>query len=178
MRNLIFQELQTKRLILRNLKDTDLIHQYKYLRNKKNFPYADYKVVNSIEEVNPFFERMYKDDLKTSLFWMIALKKNDKPIGTLSAWNVDFENNSIELGYSLYPFARGKGYMQEALVEVISFLHTVNKFNVFDIWTNKDNASSMRLARRLGFVFQGYEQEKSKNSDEIITYATYRLTKY
>lgn len=178
MSNLIYKELETERLILRYPKKEDYPYEFDYLKDKSNFTYADYKVAKSMKDVEEFFERMLRDHLDTSLFWVICKKETDEPIGTISAWNVDFEKNSIEFGYSIYPKQRGFGYMTEAIKEVLRFCHEELKFTVFDVWTHKDNIESIRLARRLGFVFQGYVEEPAKHTDEIIKYATYQLVKF
>lgn len=178
MTKLTYKELETTRLILRFPRQTDYLYEFEYLRDKNQFPYADYKIAKTMEDVDLFFNRMLKDHLITSLFWMICIKETDEPIGSISAWNVDFDKNSIEFGYSIYPKWRGKGLMTEAISEVIRFCHEDLRFTLFDIWTHKDNTESIRLARRLGFIFKGYMEEQAKNSDEMIQYATYQLEKY
>lgn len=178
MRKLIYDDIYTERLTLRYPNHSDYSHQFKFLSDKSNFPYADYPVIEKEEEVKYFFAKMLKNQEESSLFWMICLKKEDIPIGTISAWNVDFDQNSIEFGYSIYPEYRRKGYMQEALRSVIDYCYNKLAFNVFDIWTHKDNISSIRLARKLGFIFEGYVTEKAKNSEGDIVYATYKLIKY
>ncbi|XFA98788.1 GNAT family N-acetyltransferase [Candidatus Izemoplasma sp. B36] len=173
-----YQTIETERLVLRYPKRSDYSYQFKYLSKKDNFPYADYAITKKKDDVKIFFNRMLKDQEVTSLFWMICLKEGDIPIGTISAWNVDFDQNSIEFGYSLYPEHRGKGYMKETLSSIIDYCYFVCGFNIFDIWTHKKNTVSIRLARRLGFKFGGYVTEKAKNEAGNIIYATYRLEKY
>lgn len=175
---LTYKTLETERLVLRLPKALDFKYQYEYLKDKKNFPFADYKIAKNMNDVQEFFDKMFQHHLETSLFWMICDKISDEPLGTISAWNADFELNSIEFGYSIYPKNRGKGYMVEAIKEVMRYCNEELKFTVFDIWTHKENLGSIRLARRLGFHFQGFVDEPAKHSDEIITYATYSLEKY
>ncbi len=177
MGKLKYKELNTKRLILRAPKPSDYEHQFNYLKNPKNFEFADYKVAETKADVEVFFKRMFKDHLETSLFWMICDKKSDKPVGTLSAWNVDYEVNSIEFGYTIYPEHRGKGYMYEVLNKTIDFCYEELGFTVFDIWTDKNNKPSLGLAIKLGFKFSGFVDEAAKNTDTTITYATYQLKK-
>ena len=67
--------------------------------------------------------------------------------------------------------------MIEVLKELIDYCHITLKFTLFDIWTHKDNVSSIRLARRLGFKFKGYVVESAHNFDGDIEYATYQLVR-
>lgn len=175
MSKLNYKELNSKRLFLRMFKETDYSYQYDYLSNPANYPFADLKIAESKKDINEFFEKMLKEHLETSLFWMIINKETNKPIGTLSAWNVNWEELTIEFGYSLYPQYRGFGYMKEAIETAIDFLRKENGFQVFDIWTDKGNAPSIKLAEELGFFFEGYVVEKAQNTDKEIVYATYRL---
>ncbi|MCK4552330.1 MAG: GNAT family N-acetyltransferase [Tenericutes bacterium] len=177
MNKLIYKDIETKRLILRYPKKSDYSYQFEFLSDKSNFPYADFKIIKNINELDQFFQNKFKGFLETSLFWMICDRKTDIPVGTVSAWNIDYGQNSIEFGFSLYPEHHGKGFMIEVLEELIEYCHTTLKFTLFDIWTHKDNIPSIRLARRLGFKFMGYVVESAQNSDGNIEYATYQLVK-
>lgn len=171
-----YQEIETKRLLLRKPMKSDYIFQFNYQKDPANYPFADILTCRTMEEIEAFFNRMM-EGIKTrdSLFWMIEHKKNSVPLGTISAWNIDVDKNSIEFGYSLYPNARGNGYMFETIKAVIEYCHTNLGFTVFDIWTNKDNYSSIKLAKNLGFVFTGFVEEQAKHTDTNIVYATYQI---
>lgn len=167
-------DLLTQRLHLRKPKVSDYLFQFDFLSKKDHFPYADYKVAESIQDVEDYFNRIMSYQMKSSLTWMICDRNDDLPMGTISAWNMDYEKNSIEFGYSLYPQHRGHGYMQEALQCVIDFCVDELHFTVLDIWTHKDNLASIALAKRLGFQFKGYIDEEAKFSKDKITYAMYQ----
>lgn len=175
MSRLRFRDIETEHLRLRLPRLSDYEYQFAFLKNKDNFPFADYAVANHPDDVARFFQKSFRGYLRTSLFWMIALKSSDEPIGTVAAWNVDWEAMSIEFGYSLYPKHRHLGYMREAIEAVLLYLYKEIGFRTFDIWTDKENQASINLALSLGFAFQGYVVEKAKNSPGSITYATYRL---
>lgn len=175
MSKLIYKELLTERLVLRYPKKSDYQAEFEFLSNKDNFPYADYFIAKHMDDVRSYFQRMLKNQLDTSLFWMISLKDTLEPIGTLSAWNVDFSEMTIEFGYSLFPKYRGKGYMQEAIKVAISFLKKSNHFYKFDIWTDSNNTESLKLPKKLGFCYTGDCIEKAHYSDQDIIYKTFRL---
>lgn len=175
MPKLKYKELVSERLVLRLPIQEDYEYHYEYLSNPLNYPYADYKIAESKKDISDYFDKMFKEHLSKSLFWMMTDKATNKPVGTLSAWNINWEETTIEFGYSLYPEYRGNGYMKEAIETVITFLKEENNFYVFDIWTDCNNVPSVNLVESLGFVFQGNEIEKAHNSDKNITYSTYRL---
>ncbi len=171
-----YQNLSTDRLILRLPKRSDIKPIYNYQKDKRNYPFADLYSFKNIKEAEDFLDsivlKIKKHDL---LFWVIEDKKNKTPVGTLSAWNIDIEKNSIEFGYHVFPEFRGKGYMVEAIRQAMKYLHHELGFAVFDIWTDKDNIPSIKIAKKLDFKFTGYVEEKAHHSDTIITYATHQL---
>jgi [ribosomal protein S5]-alanine N-acetyltransferase len=174
-RKLVYRELYTKRLILRDVKQSDYQPQLEYLSDKANFPYADYKQLTTFHEVKQFFNKILEYQNKgSSLFWMICLRETDQPIGTVSAWNVDWNRNSIEFGYSIYPAFREHGYMSEALQAVMTYCNETLGFTILDIWTEEHNLPSQKLAEKLGFRFMGYEIEQAKHSPGDIKYAMYK----
>jgi len=173
MDRLVFSELETDHFKLRLPIESDMDDQFEFLMNKEHFPYADYQIATVMADVRVHFDKMMLNHEKTSLFWMIALKESNRPIGSISAWNVDFKRNSIEFGYSLYPAYRGQGYMQEVLAKVMNYCNESLHFTTFVIWTHRDNLASIRLAERMGFDFKGFIDENAHYSDETITYATF-----
>lgn len=174
IRKLIYRELYTPRLILRAVKKSDYQSQFEYLSDRSNFPYADYKELRTFNDVNQYFNKILEYQNKgSSLFWMICLKETDQPIGTVSAWNVDWNRNSIEFGYSIYPAFRERGFMSEALRAVMTYCHETLEFTILDIWTEEHNLPSQKLAKKLGFRFKGYEIEQAKHSLGDIKYAMF-----
>lgn len=173
-----FSELDTERLHLRLPINSDYTHQLDYLKKPENYPFIDHKTVGPLDDINSYFIRMFDGYLETSLLWMICDKNTDVPIGIVSAWNVNKKDMSIELGYSIYPKYRQQGYMKEVLITVITYLNKVLEFNRFDIWTDKQNVSSIRLAKSLAFNFVNYVEyldEEDELNPKTVTYATYRL---
>ena len=175
MSKLKYKELVSKRLILRMPNREDYKYQMDYMNNPLNYPFADYKITKSMDDIEEYFEKMLSEHISNTLFWMVADKKTNEPVGMISAWNTDWKEMTIEFGYSIYPKYRGKGYMKEALEAAIDYIKEENNFYLFDIWTDIHNKSSIRLAESLGFDYQGDKIEKAHNSEKDITYATYRL---
>ena len=129
-----------------------------------------------MEDVNDYFKRMLNSFLDESIYWIISLKDTLEPIGTLSAWNLDLKERTIEFGYSLYPKYRGNGYMIEAVQAAIDFIKNENKIYKFDIWTDSRNKKSLSIPEKLNFKYTGDCIEKAHYSDQNIIYKTYRLT--
>ena len=84
-------------------------------------------------------------------------------IGTICFWNLSADRRSAELGFELHPDHQGKGYMDEAMKEVIGFAFR-SGFTCLDAYTHKDNLASTKLLLKHGFV----HDEKRKDPDNMI----------
>jgi RimJ/RimL family protein N-acetyltransferase len=63
--------------------------------------------------------------------------------------------NEVNVGYYLFPSARGKGYASRAVELLLLHLGSETEYTVATVLIHPDNEQSLRLARRLGFVARG-----------------------
>ena len=83
-------------------------------------------------------------------------------VGTeLVGW-VDFDlehdwlqPGEVNVGYYLFPGARGKGYASRAVELLLGHLREHTEHTTATLVIRRENVQSLRLARRLGFVQQG-----------------------
>ena len=61
----------------------------------------------------------------------------------------------VNVGYYLFPAARGKGYASRAVELLLLQLSRATPHTVATLVIDPENDSSLRLARRLGFVEKG-----------------------
>jgi RimJ/RimL family protein N-acetyltransferase len=61
----------------------------------------------------------------------------------------------VNVGYYLFPAARGKGYASRAVELLLLHLRRATQHTVATLAIDPENGSSLRLARRLGFVERG-----------------------
>jgi RimJ/RimL family protein N-acetyltransferase len=85
--------------------------------------------------------------------------------GDLVGW-VDYdldhewlEPGEVNVGYYLFPDARGKGYASRAVELLLHYLSRHTRHSVATLVIHPENTRSLELARRLGFVQRG-EMEK------------------
>lgn len=81
--------------------------------------------------------------------------------GELVGW-VDYDLDrdwlrpgEVNVGYYLFPGARGKGYASRAVELLLVHLRRETVHTVATLLINRDNDRSLRLARRLGFEAKG-----------------------
>ena len=61
----------------------------------------------------------------------------------------------VNVGYYLFPAARGKGYASRAVELLLLHLGNETEHEVATLLIDPENARSLRLARRLGFEARG-----------------------
>lgn len=122
-----------------------------------------------------FLERQYKRGNYAD--WGITLKEENTFIGTVGFADIDFNNNIGELGYVLNPLYQGRGYMSEAVNEILKMAFTVLEFDKVVLRIMEENNASIRFAKRNGFSLEriGDTPLLVKGEERIIHY--YSLTK-
>lgn len=148
--------LKTDRLILRLWKETDLDDFFEYasvpnVGEMAGWPHhADKEVSKNI----------LKNFIDNGDVYAIILKENKKVIGSLGVHNKtmdpDFKADAQrEIGYVLSKEYWGRGFMPEAVKEVIKY--AFEKLRVDVLWCGhfSENMQSKRVVEKCGFVFYG-----------------------
>jgi len=163
-----FTILTTERLVLRQLEMSDdkalfsLRADEGVYRYIPNLPHASIDVTR--EAIRKIHEGMAKND---SMFWVISLKNDPRLIGTICFWNMVPEESKAEVGYLLHPAFHGKGFMHEALSEVLTFGFRIMGLKTVVAFTHRENIGSIRLLEKNGFLRREDLPEDSEN-EEIV----------
>ena len=155
--------LDTTRLLLRQLKETDVSAIYSLRSNEQVNQFIDRPTAKDPEEARAFIQKITENE---SYYWGITLKENGKMIGTICFWNLSADRKSAELGYELHPDYQGKGYMDEAIKEVIGFAFR-SGFTILEAYTQRDNLASTKLLLKHGFVHDE-ERKDPENPYQMI----------
>jgi ribosomal-protein-alanine N-acetyltransferase len=122
------------------------------------------------------FKEMHEKGMEThrvSLFFFLLIEKNtNEPIGECGFHTWNRTHRRAELYYTLRDDAyMRKGFMTEALNEVIKYGFANMELNRIEALIDKLNIPSLKLLKRQGFVFEGTMREdyvvddKSEDSD-------------
>ena len=74
---------------------------------------------------------------------------------------------TAELGYTLHPWARGKGYATEAAARMIEHLVADVGVHRIEASTHPRNVASNRVLERLGFTLEGVKRESYWLGDAV-----------
>lgn len=166
-----FVELTSKRLSLRELKESDakvilylrsdaIVNQYIYR--------PEHRQTKSIDNAIKFIQTQQKNlENNVSIVWGITLKDQSELIGTICLWNFSENKKVAEVGYDLKTEFHNKGIMTEALNLVLNFGFNELKIQKIEAFTDCKNENSKRLLTKNGFMLNPSRKDVDNDSNLI-----------
>jgi ribosomal-protein-alanine N-acetyltransferase len=172
-----FPELKTPRLLLRRITAADAPVIFRLRSEEASMRYLDRDPMTSPDEAQTMVTRIDEGlSSNSGLTWGLArVGEESALIGTCGPWRFDAENYRAEIGYSLLPEAWGQGLMSEALAEVCRYCFAELGLHSLEANVNPQNAASIRLLERLGFVREAYFRENYYYRGQFLDSAIYSL---
>ena len=160
-----FPQLETDRLILRELTRDDADVIFPHFANKEVVRYVDANPAASIKDVTDIINwGINLTNNKTGTLWGIFRKEDGYFLGQVN-FIARPDNNftgtvhRAEIGYDLTPHYWGNGYMSEAIRGVIEFIFSSTKINRIEATVHTENNRSLNVLTRLGFQREGILRE-------------------
>ena len=151
--------LETKRLKIRKMIQTDLDSLYKLLSNEQvmrfsvNGPYSREKTEQYLSDTLYYYNKS-----KLSM-WAITEKNDDVLIGICGFMSLNGSNEQFEIAYRILPSFQGNGFATEAAIAVRDYALKC-KVNHFVAFIEKENVSSIKVAEKIGMKFSKEETYK------------------
>lgn len=155
----IFQKIETERLVLRQLTIEDKEFILKHFSDDEVCKYFDQEPFSKMEEAEELIHWYARPDKDPCRRWGIVEKEDNVLIGTCGYHKWDKKNMRVEIGYDLYKDYWGKGYMFEALKELIEYCFEKLKVNRIEALTHLQNDRSINILSRYGFKREGILRE-------------------
>ena len=167
-----FPQLDTERLVLRELTLDDVNVIFPHFANEKVVRYEDSKPAVNVKDVTDIVEwgRNIASS-KTGILWGMFRKSDGSFLGQIN-YVARPDNNFIgtthraEIGYDLTPHYWGTGYISEAIICVIEFIFNSTEINRIEAIVHTENSRSLNVLTRLGFHREGILREYVKWEDE------------
>ena len=171
-----FPDIETKNLLLRRMNHTDINDLFEMRKDSRMNEYTDTKIEKNLDETKAYIHKMNKgiDDNKW-IIWAIEHKQSNKIIGTISIWNINWEQKNGELGFGIIPNYQGQGLMKEALLNVVEYGFDVMQLKTLDAYTEENNLKSMKLLERCKFVNINRVDDEGYYSSRVYHMIVYRL---
>ncbi len=160
--------IDAARIRLRWMFEADIDSLYTIFSNAEVMRYWSTPPIPDREAAVAILNKVHDGFMKrTELKWGIAQLADDAVIGTVTLYNLSFENRRAEMGYALGRAHWGQGYMQEALNAVLEFAFDVLDLHRIEADVDPRNAPSIRTLERLGFQREGFLRERWQVDGEI-----------
>lgn len=158
-------ERETKRLYLRPIEEADAADIFAYYSLESVTRYLTFPPHQDIDQTLYVLKACYLPYLKRQepQTWAIVLKENEKVIGHLNFHTP--EEDSAQVGYVLHPTYWGKGYMKEALNELLYVGFTKLKLRRVSAYYTREHPTSGKLLDACGFKKEGILRKYMKLSD-------------
>ena len=143
-------ELWTEHLILRRYRPDDAEQLYEYFGSDPEMyqysgwnPYATLEMAR--ETVRRFIDS-YKEEHTYS--WVMDANGDDVVAGTIGAY--DYQDNQVEVGFSVAQSWQGRGFATEALKAVLEYLTENEGIACVTAWCAAENISSRKVLEKSG----------------------------
>ncbi len=148
--------LETERLILREIEESDDEFMLDLLNQPSFIKYIGDRNVRSLEEARAFIESRYRQSYRDNGFGLYAveIKDTNTAIGMCGFVRRDSLPDA-DIGFAFLPQFERKGYALEAARAVMEYGREELGLKRVLAITTQDNESSGRLLDKLGFKFDG-----------------------
>lgn len=169
-------ELYTDRLIIRRLEETDAADLFILRSDPDIMRYIPRPLAVSITDVTDFIRRINELTAANELInWGIALKEDNRIIGTIGFVRLSKENHRGEVGYMLQKEQQGQGILREALLRVLDYGFTDLCFHSIAAVVDPANMASIRLLERAGFHKEAHFREDCYYNGQFLDSVHYSL---
>ncbi|MEJ8306346.1 GNAT family protein [Saccharibacillus sacchari] len=172
----VFPRLDTPRLILREAKAEDRDGLFALYADEEVMRYLPLDPFESVEEADDemgWHARIFRE--QTGIRWMIEERDTGAFVGTCGFLGLEREHNRMEIGYDLAREHWGKGLMPEAIRAVLHFGFGPLAANKIEARVDPDNAASIRLMDKLGFVREGLLRQHEFEKGRYVDLAAYAI---
>ena len=174
MKHLGTKELETNRLVLRQMQESDAEGIYNSFINEEKFLYYTNKEKRTFEEEKESLKGIQEKYKSNEYYnWLITLK--DKTIIGYISFNVDNYNESVEFNYAIDEKHQNNGYMTEALQKIKDYALKEMNVNRFYGGCEINNKASQRVMEKCHLSFEGILKKHLKLKDgyhNMLVYAS------
>ena len=164
----MFLPLETERLLLRKVEQTDASFILEFFKNDDATKYMLYHFYH-LDEVQiqmDYYENQYKNE--TGCYWLLQKKTTNESIGVIGLHNISKEHRKGEIGFWVLPQFTGLGYTTEVGRVIVDYCFTALNFNRVEATVETENFASQKVIEKLGFKYEGTFREFEMNNGKFI----------
>ena len=150
--------IDTERLLIRNLKATDLADFHFYRSNPEVTKYQGFDVF-TMDQSSEFIQGQLDNEIGKPGEWVqygIENNKTKQLIGDCAIKLEPYDIRIAEVGITISNTEQRKGYAKEALAGILNFLFAIEDFHRVSEIVDAENLASIQLLKSLGFKQEGH----------------------
>ena len=178
-----FCQLETKRLLLRQLREDDLPHSVKMLDNKRLVEYMNgIPHPYTMDDANWYLnDRRQKTQKGEVCLWAICLRDSNLApgtstyIGNIEVNDIDTENSRGNVGYWIAESQWNNGYASEALAAVFTYVFGNTSIHKLTAYYTTKNVGSGKVMEKCGMKREGLLKQHEKRHGAFLDVALYGI---
>ena len=159
--------LETERLLLRDWKPEEAADMLEFYRDPDIWPRAGGQVFTALDQC----EQCIQDYAAAQETWAVVLKETGQPIGSIFLEDIGRYPGYREMEFVLSGAYHGRGYMTEAVKQVLEYAFETLKLEVVAACHYPDNVQSRQVLEKCGFRYEGTLRRYSKNGKDSVRYS-------
>ena len=173
-----FKNLQSDRLLLRQITAADINEIFELRSNKEVMKYIPRPLCVTQEDAMLHINMIQqKIEINEGINWAITLKNDDKLIGYIGHYRIKWEHFRSEIGYMILPEFNGKGIVTEAIKLLIDYGFNDMKMHSLEGVIDPENTASARVLEKNGFVKEAHFKENEFYDGKFLDTVIYSLVK-
>jgi len=165
----IFPELESERLIYREINSEDVEEIFKIYSDPKVAKYDWFTPINTKDDALSIINH-YKNEFKNKeeITWGVARKSDNKIIGYCSLGSFDDDSIRSEIGYGFNRDEWNKGYATETIKVLVKFGFDVMNFHRIEATVTIGNDASIKALKKANFIQEGIFRERTVMKGEFV----------
>ncbi len=158
----VFPELESERLIFREVNSEDVEDIFKIYSDPKVAKYDWYKPIATKDDALSIINR-YKDEFqdREEITWGLVKKNDNKLIGYCCLGDFDDDSIKSEIGYGFNRNEWNKGYATETIKTLVKFGFEVMGLNRIEGIVTLGNDASVKALKKANFTKEGIVRERT-----------------
>jgi ribosomal-protein-alanine N-acetyltransferase len=173
-----FKNLESDRLLLRQLTNDDVQEVFELRSNPETMKYIPRPMVTNREGALAHI-KMINDKIENNegINWAVTLKGDNKLLGIAGHYRIKWENLRSEIGYMFLPECHGKGIATEVIGLLVKYGFDEMKMHSLEGVIDPRNLASGRVLEKNGFVKEAHFLENEIYNGEFLDTVIYSLLK-
>ncbi|MFX3649375.1 MAG: GNAT family N-acetyltransferase [Paenibacillus sp.] len=173
-----FPELETKRFLLREIKQIDSQDIFQIFSSDEVTTFYDVERFTNMKQAEELIQRWNERFENGQVIrWGIALKSDNRIVGTCGFHGWMKQHYKAAMGYELAPEFWQQGYMTEVAKKIVEYGFKNLELNRIEAFVEPENAGSRTLLEKIGFSEEGILKENFIWKNRFVDNVIYALLK-